>query len=83
MIRGVLRLEVLVDQFCRVLCGVVVLVVEGDLHGTLAKGEVKRCLAYESKACKELHSGFCWVGREIMTQARAVSRCLLDADQVD
>ncbi len=63
-------MKVLVDQFCRVLGDVVELVVEGRVHGTLATGRVIRCHAYESKACRELHSGFCWVGREIMTQAR-------------
>ena len=63
-------MKTLVDQFCRVMGGVVELVVEGNLKGTVAKGLVVRCLAYESKACRELQSGFCWVGREIMTQAR-------------
>ena len=65
-------MEVLVDQWCGVLRTVVELVVEGKLHGTLVIGKVVRCHAYESKACKELHSGFCWVGREITTQARLV-----------
>jgi hypothetical protein len=51
---------------------VVELVVDGKLYGTLVIGKVVRCHAYESKACKELHSGFCWVGREITTQARLV-----------
>jgi hypothetical protein len=65
-------LEVLVEQWCPVLRTVVELVVDGRLHGTLVIGKVARCHAYEGRACKELHSGFCWVGREIATQARLV-----------
>jgi hypothetical protein len=51
---------------------VVELVVDGKLYGTLVTGKVIRCHAYEGRACKELHSGFCWVGREITTQAKLV-----------
>jgi hypothetical protein len=64
--------EVLADKFCRVLESVVELVVDGKLYGKLVIGRVVRCYAYESKACKELHSSFCWVGREIQTEARLV-----------
>jgi len=66
-------MKTLVDQFCRVLGSVVELVVEGNLKGTVAKGLVVRCLAYESKACSSLHSGFCWVGKQIETQAKKMS----------
>ena len=65
-------MEVLVSTWCPVFKMVVELVVDGKLYGTLVIGKVVRCHAYESKACRELHSGFCWVGREITTQARLV-----------
>ena len=65
-------MEVLVSTWCPVFKMVVELVVDGKLYGTLVIGKVVRCYAYESRACKELHSGFCWVGREITTQARLV-----------
>ena len=65
-------MEILAEQWCPVLKDVVEIVIRGDLYGNLAKGRVAVCYAYTSGVCKELHSSFCLVGREILTQAKLV-----------
>ena len=63
-------MDILALQWCPVIMDVVEIKIEGELYGTLAKGKVKSCYAYLSRVCKESHSSFCLVGKEILTQAK-------------
>lgn len=57
--------DVEVSQWCPVLRSVVYIVVRGELSGDMVDGEVTRCQAYTSGSCREIHLGFCLVGKRV------------------
>jgi len=62
-------MKVEVKQWCPAYKLVVDLIVDGALIGHMVKGKVVRCQAFELNWCKEIHSSFCLVGKELLTQA--------------
>jgi hypothetical protein len=63
--------DVRISQWCPVLRSVVSITVRGEARGSMVDGEVVTCEAYSNGSCKEIHLGFCLVGKKVWTRLGA------------